>query len=420
VGGQATSEYVALVALVAIALALAAGLTSGGVGGHVLAGLERGLCQVADVRCPAPEQPRDELDPCPVERRDADEQLGGTITIVRLGRSGALSLVHESDGRATVTLSQGNDAGFEAGAGARLRLGSRTLGGRITAGAGVVWASGRSWRFADVAAAQRFVDRYGSKATIGGQLVDRVRSTCSLLCDAIGWRPHAELPEPDDVYAEAGLDGQLTAAFGSGHGTLAAGALLGRRDARDGSTTWYVKLDAQATAGLALPHFGVAAGAEGEAVLGYEVDAARRPRALHVSVAGALSGAAELSLGRDHVTAAGAGGGAVVELDATLDLRTPANREAAAALLDALGSPAAVAAIPSRALALGRRIAHDALLERRTYVVRSNAGGVGAGIGLGARLDGAFDRTTTVLDLVAAETRLPGLPFLPRDDCRPA
>jgi len=418
--GQATSEYVALVALVAVVLTLAAGLTSGGVGGQVLAGLQRGLCHVADVRCPHPERPRDQLDPCPVERRDEDEQLGGTITVIRLGRSGTLSLMQGSDGRATVTLSHGNDAGLEAGAGARLRLGSRTLGGRITAGAGVVWASGRSWRFPDVAAAQRFIDRYGSKATIGGQLVDRVRSTCSLLCDAVGWRPHAELPEPDEVYDEGGFAGQLTAAFGPAHGSLAAGALLGHRRARDGGSTWYVQLDAQAATGLALPHVGLDASADGEVVLGYELDAARHPRALHMNVAGALSADAQLSLGGTHTAAAAEGRGRLVELDATLDLRDSANRAAAAGLLDALGNPAAITTILARARALGRRIGQDARIDRRTYVVRSDATGVGAGVGLGAKLDGAFEQTTTVLRLVGAETRLPGLPFLPRDDCRPA
>ena len=53
-------------------------------------------------------------------------------------------------------------------------------------------------------AARRFVATYGRKATIGGRLLDGVRSRCSLLCDALGWRPHARLPEPDVTFAEAG------------------------------------------------------------------------------------------------------------------------------------------------------------------------------------------------------------------------
>ena len=74
-GGQATTEYVALVALVAVALALAAGLTSGGVGGQVLAGLQRGLCRVAPVGCPRSEPPRPDLAACPLERRTRRDEL---------------------------------------------------------------------------------------------------------------------------------------------------------------------------------------------------------------------------------------------------------------------------------------------------------------------------------------------------------
>ncbi len=417
--GQAAGEYVALVALVAVVLALASGLTAGGIGGQLLAGLQRGLCRVADVQCPSPQRPRDELDPCPVERREEDERLGVTIAVAQFGRSGTLSLVQASDGGASVTLSDGGDAGLSVGVGARLRVGDDAMGARLAADAGIAWSSGRSWSFPDVATARRFVGRYGRKATIGGQLLDDVRGTCSLLCDAIGWRPHAELPEPDETYSEAGVAGRLTAAFGSADGSIGGGGLLGRRRARDGSGTWYVKLGAQATAGLALPAVELDASGESEVVLGYELDAAGRPLALHASVAGALSADAELSLRTAGVTRA-EGLGAVTELEATLDLRDPANRAAAATLLDALRDPAALASITARARALGTRIAQDARIERRTYVVRREANGVGAGIGLGAKLDGGLDRTTTVLRLVGAETRLPGLPFLPRDDCRPA
>lgn len=419
-GGQASSEYVALVALVAVVLMLAAGLTSGGVGGAVLAGVQRGLCQVADVRCPRPERPRDVLDACPLERSVGTEQLGTTIAVVRLGTGGTLTLEHLSDGRTTVTLAYGGDGGLEVGVGARMRLGRHVGGARVTAGAGGAWSSGRSWTFADADAARAFVDRYGRKATIGGQLLDGARSYCSLLCDVIGWRPHAELPEPDETYVEAGAAGRLTASFGLAQGSLGAGALLGRRLRRDGSSTWYVKLDAEATAGLALPVAGLDAGAQGEVVLGYELDPARRPVALHVSLSGALTAAASARLPAGRAGAhAVHGGGALAELDAELDLRVPANRAVAEALLAALADPAALASVPPLVQGLGARIARSAQLDRRVYVVRRSADGVGASVGLGAKLDGAFDRTTSALELIDAETRLPGLPFLPRDDCRP-
>jgi hypothetical protein len=416
--GQASAEYVALVALVAVALALAAGLTSGGVGGQVLAGLQRGLCRVALGHCPRPEPPRPDLAPCPVERRARAEELGTTIAVVRLGTSGTLTAVRLSDGRVTVTLAHGNDAGAEVGVAARLRVGRRSLGGELRAGAALTWTSGRSWTFASEAGARRFVDTYGSKATIGGQLVDGVRSRCSLLCDAIGWNPHAELPEPDERFSEGGLSGRLTASFGLGRASLESGALLGRRLRPDGSKTWYLQLDAAATAGLGLGAGELEAAASRQAVLAVELDPRGRPRTLGVTLSGELGADATL-----HAAAGAqlrAGGAAVVELEATLDLREPANRDAAAELLGALTDPRALPALPERVRALRERIARHGQLDRRIYAMRRSAAGLGAGVGLGAKLGAGFDRTTSDLRLLEAETRLPGLPFLPRDDCRVA
>ena len=53
-GGQASSEYVALLALVAVVFTLAVGLTSGGIGARVLAGLQRGICTAVGRACPVP------------------------------------------------------------------------------------------------------------------------------------------------------------------------------------------------------------------------------------------------------------------------------------------------------------------------------------------------------------------------------
>jgi hypothetical protein len=418
-GGQGTIEYVALVALVAVVLALAAGLTSGGVGGQVLAGLQRGLCRVALADCPPPEPPRPDLAACPLERSTRTEELATTIAVVRLGTSGTLSATRTSDGRVTVTLAHGNAAGGELGLGARLRIGRRTLGGGARAGAGIAWTSGRSWAFESEAAARRFIATYGRKATIGGQLLDGVRSRCSVLCDAIGWRPHAELPEPDEIFAEAGPTATLTASLGLGaRAGVDAKALLGRRVRRDGGRTWYVKLGAVATAALELPGSELAAGTGGGAVLSYELDAAGRPRALGVALAGEMRGRAQTARALGSARASlGVGTGLLVELEATLDLRDPANRAAAADLLDVATDPRALL---HRARILGERIARHAQLDRRFFAASRTASGLGAGVALGAKLDGGLERTTDGLRLLGAETRLPGLPFLPRDDCRPA
>jgi hypothetical protein len=414
--GQATSEYVALVALVAVALTVAAGLTSGGVGSQVLAGIQRGLCRVTVTTCPRPEPPQPDLAPCPLERGVQEEELGTTIAVMHLGTSGTLSAVRRSDGRVTVTLAHGNEVGGEAGVGARVRVGGTSLGLAATAEAGATWTSGRAWTFASEPQARSFIDRYGRKATIQGQLLDGVRSRCSVLCDAIGWRPHAELPEPDEIFAEAGPSAALVASFGARTRLgLDGDLMLGRRVRRDGATTWYLKLDGSVAAKLDLQEGTLMARSGSQGVLAYELDARGRPRALRISLGGELraeadvtwAGAVRAGLTRAH--------GARVELDATLDLRDPANRAAARATLDGLSDPRM---LPGYLKTLAGRLAHNGQIDRRVYVVDRASGGVGASLGLGAKLGGSLDHVTSSMRLVRAETRLPGLPFLPRDDCR--
>lgn len=417
--GQAASEYVALVMLVAVVLALAAGITSGGVGGQVLAGLQRGICRVALTPCPRPQPPQADLEPCPLERSVRGEELAVTIMVVRLGTSGTLTAVRSSDGRVTVSLAHGNRVGADTGLGARVRLGRRSLGGALTTSTSVSWTSGRAWTFADERTARRFAEAFARKATIGGQLLDGVRSRCSVLCDALGWRPHAPLPPPDEVFAEAGPAASLRASLGADATLVAdASALLGRRLRRDGRRTWYLRLGADATAALALPAQ-LTAGLGGDAVLAYELDADDRPLALRLSSAGELRGraAVEQVLGTARATQA-AGAGVVVELDATLDLRDRANRRAAVSLLQSLTDPHAPALLPSRARELGRQIARRAQVDRRVFSAIRTASGIGAGVARGPTFDAGVERTTDGLRLLGAETRLPGLPFLPRDDCR--
>jgi hypothetical protein len=416
--GQATSEYVALIALVAVALTLAAGLTSGGVGGAVLAGLQRGLCTVTGTACPRPGPFADELAPCPLTRSERDERLSEVIGFLRLASTGTLSAVRSSDGDVTVALANGSTAGAEAGLGAGLRAGEETIGETTRATLAATWTSGRSWSFASADAARRFVATYGSKATIGGKLVDEVRSRCSVLCDALGWRPHQELPPPDETFEEGGALAKLSEALGVAADATAearATAVLGRRVARDGTTTWYLRLAGAAGARLGLPGLGASGDASGEAVVSYAVDARGRPTTLGVQLAAraaALGGPATA----DADVHVARGGGALVELQGTLDLHDPANRAAASALLDAR----APAALPARLAALGRRIAVAGRIDRRLYTVSEGASGVGANVALGLELGGGFERTTSGVRLLSAETRLPGLPFLPRDDCRAA
>ena len=196
--------------------------------------------------------------------------------------------------------------------------------------------------------------------------------------------------------------------------------MLGRRIARDGSRTWYLRPGRTVSAALVLPGGELVAGAVRETVLAYELDARGRPRALRVMRVGELRGGASAALrrgvGRGKLAAAG---GAVVELEGTLDLREPAARAAAAALLAALagggGRHRRWRAVRGPSAGSSRGTAGSTAAS--TCATRVTTG-LGVGAALGTKLDAGLERTADGLRLLAAETRLPGLPFLPRDDCR--
>lgn len=418
--GQATSEYVALVLLVAVVLALAAGLTSGGVGGQVLAGFQRGLCRVAGTACPRPRPAGPDLAPCPVERTTSGESLDGAFELVKLGGGGTLTAVRRSDGRVVVTLADATTAGGEVGLGFALGLGAQH-GGKATAGIETSVASGRSWTLPNAAAARAFVDRYGAKATIGGKAVDVMRSGCSLLCDAIGWHPHAELPPPDETYLGRTDTGTLTASAGPAGIQIADASVLGVRLRRDGTSTWFTQLDTAAGADLALGAASLGTSSQHQSVVAFTLDARSRPAELAIHTVARSGGAVAARGERGRAVARlGAGGARVTELDATLDLHDPRNLAAAAAFAMALRNPRAILELRRRAAAVGERIARTGVVDRRTYALSSSAFSLGARFTLGGQLGGGFRSTREGMRLLSAETRLPGLPFLPRDDCRPA
>jgi len=424
--GQASSEYVALITLVATALALAAGLTSGGVGARVLAGLQRGLCAVAGDDCSRPTPVESDLPPCPLERGSRSELLSGVLGVVKLGAGGTLSAVRTSDGRVTVTLADDAVAGGELGAGVRMRLGGDPYSGAVHTSLVATFTSGRSWTLPDTATAHAFVARYGDKATVGGRVVDELRSGCSLLCDAIGWRPHPQLPPPDATYQEGGTLATLTAQLGLGGPALANGAgiatkLLGRRVARDGTTTLYVRLADDARLGLGVEPVTLGPEQSGTTIASYTLDSAGRPATFVLHQARALGAGPALSAARASLRAGvSTGADRLEEVDATLDLHDPANRAVALGALLGLSGREPLHARLMQLAALAHRVEQRGEVDRRVYALGRSASGVGATAALGVELGAGLDRTREGMRLLDAETRLPGLPFLPRDDCRRA
>lgn len=415
--GQATSEYVALVALVAVVLALAAGLTAGGVGGRVLAGMQRGLCRVADVRCPQAQRPRDELDPCPVERTTSAESLEGALEVMRLGGGASLSAARMSDGRVQITLANAEMVGGAIGLGYSISFGRRH-GATATVDVEQHFAPGRSWTLPNADAARAFVERYGAKATVGGKAVDLLRSGCSILCDAIGWRPHAVLPPADEVSFERGQSGQLSGTLGIAGLETYSDQVVGLRVRRDGGSTLYLGFDTTVGAAL-LSAAGLGAEHRQQAVAAFTLDARHRLRELSIETVGGGAASATLQLSGERAWVRAHGdAGLVTEATATLDLRDRRNRAAAVSLWRTLRGQLAPERLRRSAEAAERRIARNGVVDRRTYALTSSDTGLGATLVLGAQLGGGFARSREHMRLLSAQTRLPGLPFLPRDDCR--
>ena len=227
---------------------------------------------------------------------------------------------------------------------------------------------------------------------------------------------------PTRTYVSAKLTARANVPLPRGLPAIEASgsALLGTRTRRDGSATWFFELDADAAAELAGGPVQARIGAGDKAVLSYSMDAHGRPAELAVNAVARSDGHLALSAGDVASLGVSAGDALVTELDATVDLHDPRLRGAAGAFVAALGHPLALDALKRRAGALREQVADDLVLDRRTYAVSSSGFQLGAKVALGPGVGADFERRREGMRLLSAETRLPGLPFLPRDDCRPA
>ncbi|MFN8174005.1 MAG: hypothetical protein U0T02_02955 [Solirubrobacteraceae bacterium] len=420
--GQASAEYVAVIALVGLVLASAAALTTGGVGDALLRGIRRGLCAVTGTGCPAPRPAaaaRPDLPPCPVARELRTEELGGAAAIAKLALELGMRVERRSDGRVVIAFADTARAGLTAGVGAHVEAGPVRAGAVASVDGGLTFAAGREWLLRDAAAAERFLRRYGSNQELLGRAWRRVREHCPL-CAVLTDDP-PEPPEPDVRFEAGGASAGAHARAGAGALQATADAALagalGRRLERGGGLTWYLRLDARAAvhAGLVAGLDGIAAGS---AMAAYSTDRRGRPARLALSVAGRVVAGVgwRVPPGMRRALGRRAERGTAVEAESALDLADPASAVAARRLLAALGSggPARIAG----ALAgLAARLRSSGATTVQTWRVRGDRTHAGAGAGAGARLDADYSLERSRQALTGVATRLPGLGFMPRADC---
>jgi hypothetical protein len=398
--GQATLDYVALLAMGALLLAAAAavaGAGAPGVANGVLAQFRSALCVVSGTACPpAPRRP------CTVASTRDVRHVAVNLALVRLDDDRIVLRERLSDGTIRLTVAQRGGAGVEVGVGgdARLALRGRSVGVDREARAGVQAVLGHGEVF--YARGEREADA----------LLRAIRRP----------RLGGGGPRPREVFVEGGVRGLASVDLG---GARAAGQLDGIADAMLGarhdrrSGELQISLGAGgAGAGLVAVAMGGNAGAlDGQAVLVLTLDRRRRPVELSLSAGGSVAAGKLLpaALARPLEQATGRGAalnaaGRRWELGARVDLHDPDVAAAWTAFRRAPASPAAIRG-------LGEQLRDRAVMDMRSYRLDSTSDGVAAAAALGLRVGGELEHTIDRSKLLAAATRPPSGVWEPRVDC---
>jgi len=399
--GQATIDYVALLALLALLLGASAAVASDGANGvtnAVLGQLRRALCIVTGGSCPA-----QRLAPCVVASDRKAVRVAVSVAIFRVDKDRVVLRERLSDGTVRLTVMRHSGVGVEVGAGgrARVRLKGRTIGFDREARAGGVGVLGLGRVY--VAADDREAD-------------EMLRQIL---------RPRLPIagggPRPRQIFVEGGVRalgrlGISEAEVTAGLQGMAEGVLGARRDQRSGEVT--ISLGANGSAWALLR---VVAGGSGSsdrtAGLSLPLDRRRRPVSLSLTASGTFAGgqalapmlASALGNGAGQATAAGMKG-RHWELSASVDLRDPDVAAAWAAFRRQPANPAAIRA-------LGAQLRTNATLDVRTYAQRVDVEGVAGAIAAGVRFGGELDRTHSRSRLLTAATRPAGGLWERRLDC---
>ncbi len=413
--GQASAEYVALLAVVCAVVAGAAAVGSvPPIAAQVASAVKHGICRVAGGICTPAEARAAGLAPCLTHVRSEREQLGARVLVFKVGRDDALLVQRRSDGSASVSFADG------AGVGASAGLGAQLLGRGVTAraGAGLQFTAGRSWEFPTFAAAARFVRRWGRTETLGGELRGLLPG---------GDHP----PPPDSTYKEGGAYGEVAASIGLPAGLVATArhgrsAIMGRRIQPGGRVTWYGRVEAETAARLGLVLAAVERHDAGEAALeittvhGRATELRLRAAAgVHgdIAPAGPAAGLSALVTRLRGSEPQPGGKGRRLEVEVALDLTDPANRRALAGFFEIAGLGVAPADWDDRVRALSHRIDVAAAVDVRLLRVGLDESDHGADAVVAG---GSYDHTEEVRDLERAWSLPPGGVSQEREDCIPA
>jgi hypothetical protein len=400
--GQATLEYTAAIAVVALVLALG-GLAVAGHGGAIAdavgGGIRRGLCVVLGGDCFGA-APR----PCVIGTAEHRRDAQASLMVFRLadGRS-VLREVH-SDGTVAVTVVQGQRLGAALTFGGVATVnghGLKTGGEARVDGRG---AYTRTWVTPDAGAADRLVAQLAEDDVPAGGV------TVALARLATG---HGEGgPPPESRALELGVGGHAEAALralGLGaRAELLGGATIGVRVSRGGERAVLLRTDGELGAALTAPVAQLSGGMPSHTGVELVFDRDGDPVTLTVRAVRGVRGVAQLGPYALR-------GGDRAEVEARLDLTDTEARALADRLVRGVGSVSGDALDAAHALAA--RLAERARLDVRLLATDRAEQTSGATVGLGGKLGVEIVRIDESARLVAAAGREPGLGWRKRLDC---
>lgn len=417
--GQASLEYVGVVALVAVVLALLAAPAWSGeqAAGAVVGQLHRALCVVSHGDCD------EDRRPCVLASDAVDDDGHVDLLILHTGARELVLRERLSDGRVAVTFLREGENGlvFAGGAGGHVRLGGKLLrtGTELSARLLLLSGEGRTWVLAPHEAnalVQRLV------VDDAGDLADRVAHAGGDL---------AGLPVPAQTATQQGLRVELGGAvrIAGASATLELGAedLAGSTlDVATGRRTYLLRRTDDFEAALSTGPRELADGA-GASEMAYTITVDRAGRALDLGIlqTGELRGSLDLPGPAQEVAGAlgvPSSGARRWELERHLDLTVPENLAAAQAFVTDVVAPRPTLGASARTGdALLARLEFAGVTAARTYAVAEDATGLEAdGEAELLRLGAGFERVRRSTRLLAAMQRGPDGIWRRRADCRPA
>lgn len=378
--GQASIEYVAVVALVALVFVAVGGFVLDGraIAAATVAQIERGLCIVGGRDCPEVHPP------CAISSRGTADDWHVDIAVVRIGGGKSAIVEHMSDGRILVTLADHVDVGATGGFGAGLELGDKlAIGGEVRAAALAGLGHGATYEVAD--------DR------TAGELITTMRRERT---DPGFWQGLQALAPrvsaPVSRYRQLDLTG--SANLGVLSGAVGGGA---REDLVTGRRTFYLKgsvsLDAEGSA--------ASAGGAGEGKLAVTLDRRGNPVDLMVLGAGNLHVSSDLpGLLQPVAGHLPSGAARSWQVEAHLDLTRPGR---ARAVLGSLTHPSE----------LVRMVLDEGTVQANTYATGEDRVALGGHAKVGIALGGEISHTTSSRRLVSSMEHTRDGFWVPRHDC---